>query len=65
MEWIPVDGKNLPEDHDEVLVVYPYYQDPVTIATFHKYGDSKIEWIDLDGYRISPTHWMPKPEPPK
>ena len=64
MKWISVNDK-LPKNHDQVIVYYPHYQDPVIIANFHQYKELRSEWIDIDGYSIAPTHWMPKPEPPK
>ena len=64
MKWISVNDK-LPKNHDQVIVYYPHYQDPVIIANFHQYKELRSEWIDIDGDSIAPTHWMPKPEPPK
>jgi len=62
--WIPV-TERLPEDLTFVLVVE---DGTVFIAHCeHYYGEEEVfvEWHDTMYYPVSPTHWMPLPEPPK
>ena len=62
--WIPV-TERVPEDLKFVLVVEVGI---VFVAHCeHYYGEEEtfVEWHDTMYYPVSPTHWMPLPQPPK
>ena len=63
-KWIPV-TERLPEDLTRVIV---FCEDGVSYGLCeHSIADDEeiIEWHDFLYYPITPTHWMPLPEPPK
>lgn len=64
-KWIPV-TERLPEDLTRVIV---YCEDGVSFGLCeHLIADDDeevVEWHDFLYYPITPTHWMPLPEPPK
>jgi hypothetical protein len=62
--WIPV-TERLPEDLTRVIV---FCEDGVSYGLCeHLIADDEevVEWHDFLHYPITPTHWMPLPEPPK
>lgn len=62
--WIPV-TERLPEDLTRVIV---FCEDGVSFGLCeHNSADDEeiVEWHDFLYYPITPTHWMPLPEPPK
>jgi hypothetical protein len=62
--WIPV-TERLPEDLTRVIV---FCEDGVSFGLCeHLIADDEevVEWHDFLHYPITPTHWMPLPEPPK
>ena len=62
--WIPV-AERLPEDLTRVIV---FCEDGVSYGLCeHLIADDEevAEWHDFLYYPITPTHWMPLPEPPK
>lgn len=61
--WIPV-TERLPEDLTRVIV---FCEDGVSFGLCeHLIADDEevVEWHDTMYYPVSPTHWMPLPEPP-
>ena len=63
-QWIPV-MERLPEDLARVIV---FCNDGVFFGFFeHLIVDDEevVEWNNFLHYPITPTHWMPLPEPPK
>ena len=64
VKWIPV-TERLPEDLTRVIV---FCEDGVSYGLCEHLiaGDEEVvEWHDFLHYPITPTHWMPLPEPPK
>jgi hypothetical protein len=62
--WIPV-TERLPEDLTRVIV---FCEDGVSYGLCeHLIADDEevVEWHDRLHYPITPTHWMPLPQPPK
>lgn len=62
--WIPV-TERLPEDFTRVIV---FCEDGDSYGFCeHLIADDEevVEWHDLLHYPITPTHWMPRLEPPK
>ena len=62
--WIPV-TERLPEDLTRVIV---FCEDGVSYGLCeHLIADDEevVEWHDFLLYPITPTHWMPLPEPPE
>ena len=62
--WIPA-TERLPDDLTRVIV---FCEDGVSYGLCeHLIADDEevIEWHDFLHYPITPTHWMPLPEPPK
>ena len=62
--WIPV-TEQLPEDLTRVIV---FCEGGVSYGLCeHLIADDEevVEWHDFLHYPITPTHWMPLPEPPK
>ena len=62
-EWQTID--TAPQDGTEVLLYCPQEpgdDEPVTLGLFER-----GEWCALQEHwpQLFPTHWMPKPEPPK
>jgi hypothetical protein len=64
MKWISVD-QELPDIRTEVIVCYKKYADPVIFGRLEKTNNFGLQWYDDEGYLITPSHWMPKPVPPK
>ncbi len=77
MEWRDIESA--PKDGTDVLVMYMYIDTQVVHNAFYasdgdgwdtgdvgwwSYEHSEVSRIKLDGW-MSPTHWMPLPEPPK
>jgi len=63
-KWIPV-TERLPEDLTRVIV---FCEDGVSYGLCeHLIADDEevVEWHDFLHYPITPTHWMPLPEPPE
>lgn len=63
-KWIPV-TERLPEDLARVIV---FCNDGVFFGFCEHLivdGEEVVEWNDFLHYPITPTHWMPIPEPPK
>ena len=63
-KWISV-AERLPEDLTRVIV---FCEDGVSYGLCeHLIADDEevAEWHDFLYYPITPTHWMPLPEPPK
>lgn len=63
-KWIPV-TERLPEDLTRVIV---FCEDGVSYGLCdHLIADDEevVEWHDFLHYPITPTHWMPLPQPPK
>ena len=63
-KWIPV-TERLPEDLTRVIV---FCEGGVSYGLCeHLIADDEevVEWHDFLHYPITPTHWMPLPEPPK
>lgn len=61
--WIPT-TEQLPEDLTRVIV---FCEDGVSYGLCeHLIADDEevVEWHDFLHYPITPTHWMPLPEPP-
>ncbi len=62
--WIPV-TERLPEDLTMVIV---FCEDGVSYGLCeHLIADDEeiVEWHDFLHYPITPTHWMPIPQPPQ
>lgn len=62
--WISV-TERLPEDLTRVIV---FCEDGVSFGLCeHLIADDEevVEWHDFLHYPITPTHWMPLPEPPR
>ncbi len=59
-EWMKCD-EWMPEDGQRVLA---YLGESVGIVTFYasRYGSY---YADDESYEMTPTHWMPMPEPPE
>ena len=51
---------DLPDDELTVMIFDPKEDEPVWLG----YLDGKT-WRTVEGVRVSVTHWMPMPEPPK
>ena len=59
-EWISVKDR-LPKDH---MVVLLGYAGMFTDCGY--YDEEEAEWCNYESIKVEyPTHWMPKPEPPK
>lgn len=68
MEWQPID--TAPKDGTRILVYDAFYAGRIAVCQF----DSYFEWVERGADyatevwglgEMSPTHWMPLPEPPK
>ena len=70
-KWQPIE--TAPKDGSWVIVVFPYSPPMVSLATYKPQfrrggrGGQSAGWRSYHERlsEISPTHWMPLPEPPK
>lgn len=77
MEWRPIE--TAPKDGTDVLVMYMHIQTQCVFNAFYaceedgwdaseagwwSYEHSEVGRIKLEDW-MTPTHWMPLPEPPK
>jgi hypothetical protein len=79
MEWQPI--STAPKDGTEIIGMYVHIETQVVHNVFwmgeddtDEHGNADIGWwtyeygevgrLKLDGW-MTPTHWMPLPEPPK
>ena len=59
--WVLLADPDLCDEHGVLLPVPAEFRPEVT-----GWGSPDGEWMDLHGCRvITPTHWMPLPEPPE
>ena len=61
-EWISVDDKE-PSTDDDLYVMA--YDGDFHVAVFRPSQSMGFYRYDCDTYDVTPTHWMPLPEPPK
>jgi len=59
MEWISVKDK-LPKD-EEIVIIGHIKQKETIMARYYSY----CQGFFSDDKNMKPTHWMPRPEPPK
>lgn len=60
MEWQPID--TAPHDEESYILAWDEYG--YNVVRFCGGDDTDTQWFDGEFF-ISPTHWMPLPEPPK
>lgn len=59
-QWISVEERK-PKDQEIVLLGYAG-----NLTDCGYYDEEEAEWCNYESIKVeSPTHWMPKPEPPK
>jgi len=63
MEWISVKDR-LPEDEERVAVLYRWEDRKDLIKFIGSYMPYEKAWVNTLG-KITITHWMPLPEPPR